>query len=76
MAPTSVARLERRLNSQRPSLAVTGVQKNQVITNFLRYFVGDDGQRCDNTKFGTLQKSSGDQDAIDKIVKSITDQDQ
>jgi hypothetical protein len=76
MAPTSVARLDSRLKASALGPAVAGMQKNQVIADFLRNFMGDDGQRCDDAEFGTFQKCGGDQDAIDKIVKGIADQDQ
>ena len=52
------------------------MQKDQVIADFLRDFVGDDGQRGDDTELRAFEKCRGDQDAVDKIVKGVADQDQ
>ena len=52
------------------------MQQNQVIADFLRDFVSDDGQGGDDAEFSALQKCGGDQDAVDKVMESITDQDQ
>jgi hypothetical protein len=64
------------VEGQRPQLAVAGVEQDQVITDFLRNFVGDDGQRGDDAELGIFEEGGSNQDAVDKIVEGIADQDQ
>ena len=52
------------------------MQQDEVIADFLRNFMGNDCQSSDDAEFRTLQEGCSNEDAIDKVMKGIADQNQ
>ena len=52
------------------------MQQDEVIADFLRNFMGNDCQSSDDAELRTLQEGCSNEDAIDKVMKGIADQNQ
>jgi hypothetical protein len=68
--------LDSRLKASALHPAHARVQQHEVVADFLRDFVRDDGGRGHDAQRHALREGGGDQHAIDEIVEGIADQDQ